>query len=114
MLACLLSAALACRGGGGPAVLAFSPDQLPPATAGQPYQVLITVSQNTTPVFQMSVGQADLPPGLSFAFIRNQNAAEISGTPQRAGTYHFTVSAYCFGTNVSGQTGHHDYQLVVQ
>ena len=113
-LACLLSALLACRGAGGPAALAFSPAQLPPATAGQPYQAIITVTQNTTPVSQMTVGLADLPPGMNFAFIRTQNAAEISGTPQRAGTYKFTISAYCFGTNVSGQTGHQDYQLVVQ
>jgi Putative Ig domain len=113
-LACLLSGTLACRGLGGPASLAFSPDQLPAATVGQAYQAVITVTQNSTPVGQMSVGLADLPPGMNFAFIRSQNAAEISGTPSRAGTYQFTVSAWCFGTNVSGQTGHHDYQLVVQ
>ena len=114
VLACLVSAMLACRGGGGPAALVFSPDQLPPATAGQPYQAVITMTQNVTPVSQMTVSLADLPPGVNFAFIRAQNAAEISGTPERPGTYNFTVSAYCFGTNVSGQTGHHDYQLVVQ
>jgi Putative Ig domain len=113
-VACLLSGVLACRGVGGPASLAFSPDQLPSAPAGQPYSAIITVTQNATPVGQMSVGLAGLPPGLNFAFLGSQNAAEISGTPLRAGTYKFTVSAWCFGTNVSGQSGHHDYLLVVQ
>jgi hypothetical protein len=110
----LMSATLACRGLGGPATLVFSPDQLPPATAGQPYQAIISITQNTTPVGQMSVGLADLPPGLNFAFLRSQNAAEISGTPQKTGTYKFTVSAWCFGTNTQGQSGHKDYQLLVQ
>jgi hypothetical protein len=111
---CLLGAALACRGAGGPPALVFSPDQLPPASAGQPYSAIITVTSNVSPVSQMSVGLADLPPGLNFTFIRSQNAAEISGTPRRSGSYKFTISAWCFGTNVSGQSGHHDYQLVVQ
>ena len=114
VILCLLGAALACRGAGGSPALVFSPDQLPPATVGQPYNAIVTVTQNTTPVSQMSVGLADLPPGLNFAFIRSQNAAEISGTPRRAGPYRFTISAWCFGTNVSGQSGHHDFQLVVQ
>ncbi len=106
-------AALACRGGGSPA-LVFSPDQLPIATVGQIYSVTITVSQNVTPVGQLSVSTADLPPGISFAFLKGQDSALLSGTPRQAGTYHFTVSAWCFGTNVSGQSGQRDYQLVVQ
>ena len=55
-----------------------------------------------------------LPPGLNFAFFKGQGRAEISGTPRKPGTYKFTVSAWCFGTNTSGQTGHHDYELIVQ
>jgi len=113
-LACLLSGTLACRGLVGPTALVFSPDQLPPATTGQPYHAVISVTQNVTPVFQMSVDVAKLPPGLSFAFLRGQNAAEITGTPLQAGSYKFTVTALCYGTNVAGQTGGHDYQLVVQ
>lgn len=109
----LLLTALACRAGGSPA-LAFSPDQLPVATAGQIYSVTITVSQNLTPVGQMTATPSGLPPGLSFTFLKGQNAALLSGTPLRAGTYKFTVSAWSFGTNIAGQAGHHDYQLEVQ
>jgi hypothetical protein len=113
-LLALLSAALACRGPGGPPDLLFTPDQLPPATIGQPYTASITISQNLTPVGQMSVSLADLPPGLNFAFAKGQDAAQIGGTPRKSGTYKFTVSAWCFGTNTAGQLGHHDYILVVQ
>ena len=110
----LLAAALACRGPGGPPGLVFTPNQLPPATVGKPYSVAVTITQNLTPVGQMTVGLADLPPGLNFAFIKGQNAAQIGGTPLKAGTYKFTVSAWCFGTNSSGQTGHQDYTVIVQ
>ena len=110
----LLAAALACRGPGGPPGLVFTPTQLPPAAVGQPYSVAVTITQNITPVGQMTVGLADLPPGLNFAFIKGQNAAQIGGTPLKAGTYKFTVSAWCFGTNSSGQTGHQEYTVVVQ
>ena len=113
-LLALLAAALACRGPGGPPALVFTPDQLPPATLGQPYTAAITISQNITPVGQMSVSLADLPPGLNFAFVKGQDAAQIGGTPRKSGTFKFTVSAWCFGTNTSGQFGHHDYILVVQ
>src|SRR5579859_1129014 len=109
----LLMSTLACLGTGR-AALKFSPDQLPPATLGQPYIVTISITQNATPVGQMSVQAADLPPGLSMAFFKGRDYAVIGGTPQQAGTYKFTVSAWCFGTNVAGQSGHQDYQIVVQ
>lgn len=109
----LLAAALACRGPGGPPDLVFTPDELAPASIGQPYSATITITQNLTPVGQMTVSLADLPPGLNFAFIKGQDVAQIGGTPLKAGTFKFTVSAWCFGTNASGQTGHHDYTVVV-
>ena len=108
----LILTTLACRGGGGPA-LAFSPDQLPDATVRQIFSATISITQNATPVGQMTVAPGDLPPGLSLTFLKGQDAALLSGTPLHAGTYKFTVSAWCFGTNTAGQTGHHDYQLVV-
>ena len=110
----LLAAALACRGPGGVSELVFTPDQLPPATVGQPYSATITITQNRTPVGQMSINLADLPPGLKFEFIKGKDAARISGTPLSAGTFKFTVSAWCYGTNIAGQTGDHDYTVVVQ
>lgn len=111
---CLVSGALACWGGGGRPALVFTPNQLASAAVGKPYSATITITQNVTPVGQMSVASGDLPPGLTFTFKKGQDAADISGTPSQAGTYKLTVSVWCFGTNVSGQTGQHDYQIVVQ
>ena len=94
--------------------LVFKPNQLASATIGQRYLARITITQNVTPVGEMSVASGGLPPGLNFTFRQGENAAEINGTPSKAGSYKFTVSAWCFGMNVSGQTGNHDYQLIVQ
>jgi hypothetical protein len=94
--------------------LEFKPSQLAAATVGKRYRARITIAQNVTPVGEMSVASGNLPPGLTFTFQQRQSAAVISGTPSKAGTYKFTVSAWCFGTNVSGQTGKQVYQLVVQ
>lgn len=108
----LLLTGLACRAGGAPA-LVFAPDQLPDASVGQVFISTISVAQNVTPVSQMTVAAGDLPPGLQLAFNKSQGLAVLGGTPQHAGTYKFTISAWCFGTNNTGQSGHHDYQLVV-
>jgi hypothetical protein len=63
----LLLSTLAGRGGG-PRALVFSPDKLPDAVVGQPYSALIAITQNVTPVGQLSVAPADLPPGLTLTF----------------------------------------------
>ena len=94
--------------------LVFTPDHLAPAAVGRPFRALITVTQNVTPVGEMSVASGGLPPGLSFTFKQGENGAEINGTPSKAGRYKFNVSAWCFGMNVSGQTGNHDYELIVK
>jgi hypothetical protein len=59
---------------------------------------------------------AGLPPGLTLASHENpeRNRAELSGTPTTAGTYQLTISAWCLGSNVSGQTGSRQYSLVVR
>jgi large repetitive protein len=95
--------------------LVFSPTELPGAQTGQPYSVTITVSQNQTPVGDMNVSAGSPPPGLTLAFAgRGQGAsADLSGTPTAAGTYTFNVSAWCLGTNISGQSGEQAYTLVV-
>ena len=94
--------------------LAFSPSALPNATAGSPYLQTITVSNNVTPVGDISVSSGTLPPGLTLNFVRGSAvSADLTGTPTTAGTYVFTVSAWCLGTNVSGQTGDQSYALVV-
>jgi Putative Ig domain len=95
--------------------LVFSPTQLPAAQTGQPYSVTITVAQNDTPVGDIYVSAGSPPPGLTLAFPgRGQGtSASLTGTPTDAGIYAFTVSAWCLGTNVSGQSGEQAYRLVV-
>ena len=94
--------------------LVFSPDQLPPATVGTPYQAEITIDRNETPVGGASVAPGTLPGGLTLELLPGQaDTVRIAGTPTTAGTYAFTVSVWCFGTNVNGQTGEHDYTITV-
>ncbi len=109
VLAMALAACNVGRGG-----LQFSPDKLPDASAGQAYEAIITVSNNATPVGDIYVGGGALPDGMTLVFTRgSSNSATLSGTPTTAGTYVFTVSAWCLGTNVSGQSGERNYSLVV-
>jgi hypothetical protein len=75
--------------------LVFSPDKLPAGKAGQPYQATITVTQNSTPLNTISVSEGDLPAGLEITHKEGEDSALISGTPQTAGTYKFTVWANC-------------------
>ena len=95
--------------------LAFSPTELPAAQAGAPYSVTITVVNNQTPVGDMYVSVGSPPPGLTLLFAGpgKGSTANLTGTPTTAGTYAFTVSAWCLGTNISGQSGEQAYTLVV-
>jgi hypothetical protein len=112
LLLAALSTAVACDTR--PA-LSFSPDSLPDATLGVPYGVTISVAGNQTPVGDF-FAESGLPPGLSLAWDEkgDRNAAVLSGTPTAPGTYNFTISAWCLGTNVNGQTGSHEYALIVR
>lgn len=94
--------------------LVFQPDSLPPAQTGVPYEVRISISGNVTPAGSFSVQENTLPPGLALEMLKGENAARIFGTPTAAGTYKFKVLVWCYGTNVSGQTGEKDYTLVVK
>jgi hypothetical protein len=95
--------------------LEFSPATLPDAQVGQPYSATITVSQAATPVGGAGIQDGVLPAGLDFALSEeHDNTMQISGAPTAAGTFHFTVSVWCYGTNVSGQTGTHEYTLIVK
>ena len=93
--------------------LQFKPDTLPPIRVDQPYQVDILVTGNVTPVGDYSVTDGVLPPGLTLVMDQNLRIGRISGTPTQPGTFNFTVSVWCLGTNVSGQTGDIQYTLVV-
>jgi large repetitive protein len=103
---------MACNTGRG--ALVFSPDRLQNGAVGQPYEAVITISNNETPVGDMYVSNGALPPGMTLNFSRgSSSSADLTGTPATAGTYVFTVSAWCLGTNVSGQSGEQSYSLVV-
>lgn len=101
-------------GGGSGSALVFSPTQLPEGQTGQAYQVDIVVSGNYTPVETIVIATGSLPPGLTLTRPGNRDSASISGTPQEAGRFEFTVRASCLGTNVSGQTGQQVYTLTVE
>jgi hypothetical protein len=96
---------------GGP--LKFTPVTLPEAQAGSAYEAKIVISLNNTPVGDFSISEGNLPEGLDFTFLEGEDAATITGTPTESGTFSFTVSAWCFGTQVSGQTGDKTYILTV-
>src|SRR3954471_7605568 len=109
LVAILISACSVGRG-----ALNFTPDRLPDAHSGQAYEVIVTVTGNVTPVGDMYVSGGSLPPGMTLDFTRgSSNNARLTGTPTTAGSYVFTISAWCLGTNVSGQAGDQNYSLVV-
>jgi hypothetical protein len=93
--------------------LSFMPDKMPDARVGVAYKVEIVVSGNATPVGDYSIPDGALPPGLELVMDEQYHTARIEGTPTQAGIYTFTVSVWCYGTNVSGQTGEKQYTLVV-
>lgn len=96
--------------------LVFSPTTLPEAQAGVAYSVTITVSQAATPVGGASISEGSLPAGLALALHEDphDNTMTISGTPSAAGNFAFTISVWCYGTNVAGQTAAQPYTLVVR
>ena len=94
--------------------LAFSPSELPEAQLGQPYQATITVSDSETPVFSMALDSGELPPGLMLHYEKNDSTASIEGIPEEAGEFEFAIHAYCYGTNISGQSGVQHYKLSVK
>jgi hypothetical protein len=94
--------------------LEFSPTTLDDAQVGVPYAVTIAVNQAETPVGGATIQDGALPDGLDLALVEHQTKLQISGTPTIAGTFHFTISVWCLGTNVSGQTGTRAYTLVVK
>jgi hypothetical protein len=93
--------------------LTFMPEMLPEAQVGQPYNAVIQLSDQHTPAFSMGAPAESLPPGLIGTFDEGKQTYTLSGTPTVAGTYPLIVSAICYGTNVSGQTGEKQYTLVV-
>ena len=102
-----------CNDGDRPA-LGFEPAQLPVAHVGQPYDVVIRVTHNRTPVDSAALGGGALPAGLVLEKAPNGVGAHIVGRPTAAGTSSFTLRVTCFGTNVTGQSGSRSYTLDVR
>lgn len=94
--------------------LTFSPTKLPTAVKGEPYQVTITILDNDTPVGNVFIKEGDLPQGLTLDFSEGNDFAEIGGTPEERGTFKFVISAWCLGTNVTGDKGEQAYTLIVE
>jgi hypothetical protein len=94
--------------------LKFEPDRLPDSRVGVAYEAEIHVTDNRTPVGDFSISQGALPAGLELKIVEGvEDTAKISGMPTEAGTFKFTVSVWCYGTNVAGQTGEKEYRIVV-
>ncbi len=94
--------------------LQFQPEELPDARLGVEYETKIHVTENRTPVGDFGLSKGALPAGLELIKVEGEDdTAKISGMPREAGTFTFTVSVWCYGTNVSGQTGEKEYALVV-
>ena len=70
-----------------PAPLVITTTSLPAATGGQPYSATLAATGGITP-YAWSVSGGSLPPGLTL----NPSTGVISGTPDVAGTYTFTVT----------------------
>ena len=113
LTASVLALTVAACNTGRPA-LTFTPDKLPDAITGQSYSAVLTVTGNETPVGDMYVSDGAPPAGVTLDFTRGDTTGTLHGTPAAAGTYVFKVSAWCLGTNVSGQTGEQGYTLVVR
>jgi hypothetical protein len=94
--------------------LIFSPDTLPEGMQGEEYQAVITLTGQRTPAFEIGAPENSLPMGLEGTFDQDNQTYTIEGVPLEAGTFDLAVSAVCYGTQVSGQMGEKDYQLVIK
>ena len=94
--------------------LKIEPDSLPKAKTGVEYEVEIRVSDNVTPVNNVSILSGTLPAGLELVFVDHVDGAKISGIPKETGTFTFTVSVSCFSTMVIGQSAEKEYTIVVE
>ena len=93
----------------------FDPDTLPNAQVNTRYEAEIHVTENRTPVGDFAISDGDLPAGLELQKVEGvEDTARITGVPVKSGTSTFKISVWCYGTNVSGQTGEMEYSIVVK
>jgi hypothetical protein len=95
-------------------LLKIEPESLPKAQTGVEYEAEIRVSDNVTPVNNVSISSGTLPAGLELVFVEHVDGAKISGIPEETGTFAFTVGVSCFSTMVVGQAGEKEYVILVE
>jgi hypothetical protein len=78
------------------------------------YETEIHISQNDTPVGEFSISKGALPGGMELVRVAGEDTAKIKGIPEEDGVFTFTVSVWCYGTNVSGQMGQKEYSIIVK
>ena len=93
--------------------LHFEPVQLPNAQISQEYAVTITITGGSTPVGDVFLEEGNLPAGLTLVQVTREDKAILSGTPTQAGTFQFTIGAWCLGTQFAGDQGSKKYTIVV-
>lgn len=96
------------------AALDVSPPTLPEGKVGQPYEAIIVVKDNETPLGGAGVESGSLPPGLSFGRVEQDNRLPIIGTPTGPGKHAFRLVLWCYGTNFPGQRAARDYVIVIR
>ena len=94
--------------------LQFEPNIMPVLQMGVPYETKIRITQNVTPAGDIWISKGTLPAGLELVRMEGEDAVKISGISQEVGTFTFTVSVWCYGTSVNGQTGVKEYSIVVE
>ena len=94
--------------------LKVEPAALPNAQTGVAYEVEILISAHVTPINSVFISDGALPAGLELVFVDGEDGAKLSGMPEIAGTFTFTIFVSCKGTMVSGQTAEKEYTLVVE
>ena len=88
-------------------IITVIPPALPNGTAGYPYNQTICASGGTAP-YAFSVSSGALPPGLDLLALNGTTGA-ITGTPDSAGTFTFTITA----TDANGCLGSRAYSITI-
>jgi hypothetical protein len=99
----------------GDTVITLVPEQLPPATVGQPYDVAVTPADNANSGLTLMLKSGALPPGISVYWPGGYGTVHngLRGTPTSAGTFTFTVELAGRCTMGGCDRGVRDYTMVV-
>jgi hypothetical protein len=83
-------------------IITVNPASLPNGSVGTPYNQTVSASGGTAP-YTFSISSGALPPGL----LLNSSTGAITGTPNTAGTFTFTITA----TDANGCSGSRAYTI---